>query len=235
MGCGSAPMSMTLRMNDAVFRYSYLISHCGNRCTGLAMVLVLSATVFNTQAQAQEVDPEWPCIQRLIPKVSPAIMWPVPVAEDMLTAYRSDKDIRRMAEEFGDLENFTEAHQMTIGEFAESVPEAEREMKLTLLATGIVDVSNRVRSDFIGGIKRYTRQQIAISEQIEATLNELSEIEAQGEGRNAEEHQEVLDTLRWHERVYDQRERSIQLLCEEPVELEEKLSEILRYAAQYLP
>lgn len=230
MGRGCTPMSQTKGFSAMS---SSLMHRCVKGFTGFALLLLLSLGA--AQSHAQEIDPEWPCIQRLIPEVSPAIMWPIPVEEGMLSAYRSDTQIRQLAEELGDLETFTQAHQTSIGEFAEAVPEAERENKLTMLATGIVDVSNRVRGDFISGIKRYTRQQIAISEQIESTLNELSEIEAQGEQQNAEQQQEVLDTLRWHERVYDQRERSIQLLCEQPVELEQKLSEVLRYAAQYLP
>jgi len=133
-----------------------------------------------------------------------------------------------------DIETFTDAHQQSIEEFVDSIDESQREYQLTLLATGIVDVSNGVRKDFIDGIKRYTRQQIVIAEQIEASLNELSELDEQTGDATAAQ-QEIRETLRWHERVYDQRERSIQLLCEEPVELEEKLSEVLRFTAQYLP
>jgi hypothetical protein len=184
---------------------------------------------------AQEVDPEWPCIQRLISEVSPAVMWPVPVEDGMKAQYRSDTRIRALAETLGDIETFTDAQQQSISDYSDSIPESQREQQLTLLAVGVVDVSNRVRQNYIRGIKRYTRQQIAISGQIENTLNEISELEGQA---NAEASQEILEkreTLRWHERVYDQRERSIQLLCEEPVELEQQLSEVLRYAAQYLP
>ncbi len=84
-------------------------------------------------------------------------------------------------------------------------------------------------------IKSYTRQQIAISEQIVNTLNELSLLESSNTNARGQTRQEIEETLRWHERVYDQRERNIQLLCEEPVELEQQLSEVLRDAAQYLP
>ncbi|MFK8079598.1 MAG: hypothetical protein AB8B97_04870 [Granulosicoccus sp.] len=185
--------------------------------------------------QAQEIDPEWPCIQRLIPEVSPAVMWPVPVEDSMRKQYRQDTRIRALAEELGDIESFTEAHQQSITDFADSVSEPERELQLTLLATGVVDVSNRIRKDYISGIKRYTRQQIAISEQIESSLNELSLLDGQDGGNTADARLEVQETLRWHERVYDQRERSIQLLCEAPVELEQELSEVLRFTAQYLP
>ena len=203
---------------------------------GISLVCSVVMLTAVAHAQAQEVDPEWPCIQRLIPEVSPAVMWPVPVEDNMRTQYRQDPLLRSLAEELGDIETFDEAHQQSITNFADGIAESEREFQLTLLASGIVDVSNRVRKDYISGIKRYTRQQIAISQQIEDTLNELSELEGQNtEAQQTEAQQEVTETLRWHERVYDQRERSIQLLCEEPVELEQQLSEVLRYAAQYLP
>ena len=200
-------------------------------------VFLFTAVSSIDYVNAQEVDPEWPCVQRLINEVSPAVMWPVPVEEGMEDAYRQDAQIRALAEQLGDVGTFTDTHRQSIAEFADSVPEAEREQKLTVLATGVVDVSNRIRKDYIRGIKRYTRQQIAISQQIENTLNELSLLEGGKNNANSsgQSRQEIEETLRWHERVYDQRERNIQLLCEAPVELEQQLSEVLRDAAQYLP
>ncbi len=201
----------------------------------LWMAAGIMATMLSSPVSAQDVDPEWPCIQRLILEISPATMWPIPVEEGMETAYRDYPDIRKLSEELGDIEVFTADHQEAIAAFADSVPEAEREASLTLLATGVVDVSNRIRGDYIRGIKRFTRQQIVISQQIEDSLNELSLLETNETASDGKARRETEETLRWHERVYDQRERSIQLLCEQPVELEQRLSDVLRYAAQYLP
>ena len=200
-----------------------------------ACVCSLATVSIISHVNAQEVDPEWPCVQRLINEVSPAVMWPVPVEDGMDDAYREDTQIRALAEQLGDVETFTDAHRQSIADFANGISELEREQKLTLLATGVVEVSNRVRKDYIRGIKRYTRQQIAISQQIEDTLNELSLLENSNANSSGQSRQEIEETLRWHERVYDQRERNIQLLCEAPVELEQQLSEVLRDAAQYLP
>ncbi len=206
------------------------------RQSAMASMLMAGAlSCFTSISHAQEVDPEWPCIQRLILKVSPATMWPIPVEEGTDTEYRNYPEIRKLSEQLGDIELFTTEHQQLITMFAEGVPEAERETSLTLLATGVVDVSNRIRGNYIRGIKRYTRQQIVISEQIESTLNELSILQDNETASDGKARRETEDTLRWHERVYDQRERSMQLLCEQPVELEQRLSDVLRYTAQYLP
>lgn len=203
---------------------------------GTAASLLCAIALFPLAVIAQEeIDPEWPCIQRLIVEVSPAVMWPIPVDETMQNSWRKDREVRKLAEQLGNLEVFDDEARNSIATFAESVSEPEKEMRLSLLATGVVSVSNRQRKQFIKGIKRYTRQQIAISKQIEDSLNQLTALEDAPTTDSAEKKQEIQETLHWHERVYDQRERSIISLCEEPVELEQQLSEILRETAQFLP
>lgn len=199
------------------------------------VILSVCLTGFTQTAVAQDVDPEWPCIQRLVPTVSPAVMWPVPVDESMSKIWRKDRSIRKLAERLGDLDEFTDEDRAAIESFADSIAESDKELQLSLLAVGVVDVTNRVRSQYIKGIKRYTSQQIAISQQIEDTLNELSLLGKEANSGDNQERLEIEETLRWHERVYDQRENTIRLLCEEPVELEQRLSDVLRDAAQYLP
>lgn len=208
-----------------------------HRCASVFYATILSLCVagFSQSAISQDVDPEWPCIQRLVPRVSPAVMWPVPVDESMSKAWRKDVNIRKLAERLGDLDEFTDDDSAAIELFADSVSEADKELQLSLLAVGVVDVTNRVRTHYIKGIKRFTLQQIAISQQIENTLNELSLLEGKANKDIGSEQMEIEETLRWHERVYDQREKTIGLLCEEPVELEQRLSDVLRDAAQYLP
>lgn len=185
--------------------------------------------------QAQEIDPEWPCIQRLIVEVSPAVMWPVPIDETIADNWKKDKQMRVLSERLGDLEEFSDDERALIAEFATNLPDDNKEARLSELVSGIVTVTNRVRRDYIRGIKRYTRQQIAISGQIEDSLNRLSTLEDDNSDAGNTERNEITETLRWHERVYDQREQAIGLLCEQPVELEQQLSDVLRDVAQYLP
>lgn len=198
-------------------------------------LLLAAALSCSTQAMSQEVDPEWPCIQRLVMEVSPAVLWPVPVEESHQRLWRSDDEVRVLAERLGDLNAYTDTERQLVSDFAATTPEAQREERLTMLAIGTLDVANGIRSQYIQGIKRYTRQQIAIADQIEQTLNELSLQEESQAASRDEQQQELLATLHWHERVYDQREQSIRLLCDQPVELEQTLSDVLRDMAQYLP
>ena len=212
-----------------------------------SLCAMLSCSVMGGVAQAQEVDPEWPCVQRLVPNVSSAVMWPLPVEEDMHSLWKQDAVIRPLAERLGDLPAYTEAEAEAVSKFAQSVPDEQKEAQLSLLAVGILDVTNGIRRHYISGIKRYTRQQIAIADQIGETLNAISSLEGSPNGTAARSPdmpasdepdprlEEMMATLKWHERVYDQREHAIRTLCEQPVELEVTLSDVLRDLAQYLP
>ncbi len=220
-----------------------------------SLCALLNYSMMGGIAQAQDVNPEWPCVQRLVPDVSPAVMWPLPVEEDMHSLWKQDAVIRPLAERLGDLPAYTEAEAAAVSEFVQSIPDEQKEAQLTLLAVGILDVTNGIRRHYISGIKRYTRQQIAIADQIGATLNVISSLEGASNGspngspsgtaaRSTDmpasdepdpRREEMMETLKWHERIYDQREHAIRTLCEQPVELEETLGDVLRDLAQYLP
>lgn len=193
------------------------------------ILLCMALAGFNVNAQ--QSDPEWPCIQALVPEINLAVMWPQSIDELVLGDWRNDPEITGIVERLSNLEAFTETEQKLISEFIEAVTEAERSDTLNRLAVGILHNANRLRTQYIRGIKRYTRQQVAIASQIENKLNQLYELDGQNNAKTAE----IEETLRWHQRVYDQREQAIQALCERPVEAEEKLSQVLRELAQYLP
>lgn len=197
---------------------------------GIMLLSLLSLTV-----RAQTSDPEWPCVQVLVSEIVTAVVWPQVIDESLTGSWKKDKSLTAMVNKLSDLDEFAESEQQLIANFAESIPEASRAETLNKLADGIVTLSNRLRTQFIEGIKRYTRQQISISKQIESTLNQLAQLEGQSNTESVTRRAEIEDTLHWHQRVYDRREHAIRSLCERPVELEEKLSQVLRELAQYLP
>ncbi len=190
---------------------------------------------FSANTIAQTSDPEWPCIQVLVPEIVTAVMWPEEITDEQLDAWRKDPSLSSIVEEFSNLDQFTEIEQQRVEAFVESVPEASRLATLNTVAQGIVDTANQRRDRYINGIKRYTRQQISIADQIGSTLNELAALDQGGTTVSPERRTEIEETLAWHQRVYDQREQAIGALCDVPVELEEKLSSVVRELAQYLP
>lgn len=229
-----------------------------SRRRGLAVPLALAASLaaVGEAVRAQPASPEdWPCVQVYVPALSPASFWPLPIPEALASGWRDDEDVRALATRLGELERVDEAALAAIEAFAAAVPESEREDALTRLAVGTLAVADERRSDYLDGIRRYTRQQIAIAGQIESTLNRLAELDDAAAGGDAGatsagtdaggtlveggaddiDRAAVEETLAWHERLYDQRERAIRALCERPVALEETLSEVLRELSYRLP
>ncbi len=200
-----------------------------------ATIYLLPALLLSPVAGAQQQDPEWPCVQVLVPEIVAAVVWPQPIDESISGTWKQDDSLAAMAGKLSDLDEFTSTERQLIADFVESASLATRTDTLNRLADGIVSLSNQRRARYIAGIKRYTRQQISIASQIESTLNQLAKMEAQSDSADSSKRAEIEDTLHWHQRVYDQREHAIQSLCERPVELEEKLSAVLRELAQYLP
>jgi len=205
------------------------------RLTGAVMLVIagIFALLITTPAPAQpQSDPDWPCIQVLVPEVVPAVVWPEPIPAAIADTWRNDAHVLELANTLADLDAVADTNREAIQAFAEAAPSEQRTQHLSRLAFGIVATVNQRRSKYIDGIKRYTRQQIAIAEQIEATLNELAE---QSTTADNPAKVETMETLRWHERLYDQRERAIRSLCERPVQLEETLSDVMRELSYHLP
>jgi hypothetical protein len=201
----------------------------------LARQCLISLFLVIATVNAQTIDPEWPCVQVLVPEIVSAVVWPQVINESLIGAWKEDESLTAMVNKLSDLDEFTESERQLIAVFAESVPQESLADTLDMLADGIITLSNQRRTQYITGIKRYTRQQISIAAQIESTLNQLVELESQPAPESVTRLAEIEETLHWHQRVYDQREHAIRSLCDRPVELEEKLSVVLRELAQYLP
>ena len=201
----------------------------------LFVVSTLLSVSSGANAQQTEIDPEWPCIQAFVPQVAAAVIWPEIIEEETIGKWRKDKVVKKIVNDFGSIEVFTEADRDRLGAFAESVPEDQRINTLNMAADGILHRFNQRRSQYFNGIRKYTRQQIDAANQIESHLNELVSLANKTDDESLERKKELEDTSAWQQRIFDRRESAIRLLCETPVDLETLLGDILRDLAQYLP
>jgi len=194
-------------------------------------LLLISSPTYS----ADEIDPEWPCIQAYVPEVAIAVIWPEPVEEDVYDVWRNDAKLKNFVLEFGQLEQFENTDRDRLASFAESIPEADRIATLNAAAAGIVNQFNARRSDYFKGIRKFTRQQIAMAKKIEEHLNELVVLSNRNDEESKKRVLDIEETTAWQQRIFDKRERTIGLLCETPVELESLLGDIVRDLAQFLP
>ena len=201
----------------------------------LKALLFSVSTTSALSVSAQNVEQDWPCIQAYVPQVAAAVVWPEPIDEAIEGTWRESDLLKSTVEEFGSLESFSNEDKERLQSFADSIPDDQKIDNFNRVTDGIVEKFNQRRRDYLKGIRKFTRQQIAVAKQIETNLNELSQLAGKTDQASVTRKLEIEETTAWQQRIFDRRESAIRLLCETPVELETLMGDILRELAQNLP
>ncbi len=187
-----------------------------------ALGLVLTQNAGRLLA-ADQADPDWPCIQRMVPEMSPGMVWAGPPLDGLGSAWRQDDEVKELARNVAERRTSPDAAAASIKKFAEGAG-SEKERRLTLLFAAVFEKINAERSSIMNGIRRYARKQRALAEKIEGQGVALAKLGAEDdERRKALGEQQIWDT-----RIYDEREQSLTFVCETPVLLEKRLFRIGR-------
>ncbi len=136
----------------------------------------VAASSGNNAPAGGNKDAEWPCVSRKVLEISPAQIWDGPPLEG-LPNWRDDNTIRKLSEYVVSRRIPEEDVDKAIKKYADSLPEAERDQKLTLLFSGVLSRINDERKIVISGIERFHKR---VAELIRAAgadgirLNELT-------------------------------------------------------------
>lgn len=172
---------------------------------------------------ATSEDPDWPCIQRLVPRISAAQVWAGPPPEPAM--WRGDLEVSRLASKLAARRTPLNETEKLVEDFAEAQAPAELNEKLTALFGRSLQIINQDRASIIAGIKRFAKRQRQLAERIRetrATLKDIRQDASQDVDDNGTSVDEIRETLAWDIRIYDEREKSMTYLCEQPVLLEQR-------------
>lgn len=190
-----------------------------------ATLVAMMAAPINAQVT---MDPDWPCIQILVPTISSAVVWDGPSIEGLEASWRDQVGVARL------VGSVTQRHvdagqaEQKIGAFAQSQPAADRNAALTTVFAGIWEVLNEKRQDMIERIKEFARQQSARANRIENMLLELDVIESDSSPTSDANIAKFRQDLILEVRIFEDREKSIVYLCELPVKIEGKMGALAR-------
>ena len=180
------------------------------------------------QPQASPPKDDWPCVQRLQPELSVGAMWP---GDDPTGAEPSWHDdavvlalVERVAPRRVPVDQATaEIHRFAIGY------EGDRKAALTEVFAGLFETINGERSTIIRGIRRYNSRQAALAQRIEDTTATLDGVDPNSTDPAVAEKRQQLETqLTWDQRVFDERERLLPAICDQPFVLERRLFSLSR-------
>jgi hypothetical protein len=187
------------------------------RLLALSMIGLLGATGPDRAALAATGEnPDWPCIQRLVPEIAPAVVWAGPPLDPVDGP--PSPAIDRLAEELAARRvPLTEA-EAQVEAFAETLAAEQKDAQLTRLFARTLAIINQDRTSIIQGIKKYARGERALAESINEKNERLSELPPD----QILEREALIAERDWDIRIYDDRRGALPYLCEQPVLLEQR-------------
>jgi hypothetical protein len=198
------------------------------RSTLLLAALLLFAAPLAPAAAATGEDPDWPCIQRLVPKIAPAVIWPGPPIEQVNGP--ANPRIDELAGELSARRVPIEEARAQIEAFAASLDDAQKSEQLPKLFVRTLEIINYDRSSIIEGIKEYARGQRALAQSINEKNERLIDLPKD----QVLERDALVAERDWDVRIYDDRARSLTYLCEQPVLLDQRAFALARAIAEHL-
>ena len=173
-------------------------------------------------AAAQE-DPDWPCIQRKVPHLSPAQLWAAPPLPDG-AAWRDDPELARLVPAISARRTNLDEARALVAALGPAEGQSRDERLLALFA-GVFDSIDSERARVIGGIGRFARKQRSLAQQIDArdaALGAAESAAAPDDHAAADRIEAMRDELDWEIRIFQDRQRALSSVCESPVILERR-------------
>ena len=191
--------------------------------TLLSTVLMAGLSALSaSSAAAAGSDPDWPCVQRKVTEISVGQVWNGPPLDGIGDSWRSDETLAELARTIASRRTDMAAAKEKIAAFA-SAAGADKNRRLTLLFAGVLATINAERSSIIVGIGRYARRQRGLAQKISAEAAELDKLPTENAtNEQIDRREELLDMQTWDSRIFHERERSLQYVCELPVLLDQR-------------
>ena len=199
---------------------------------GTLRALAIGAALLGGEAAAQQPqDPDWPCVQRLVPKLEAGQMWSGP---PLTAVAQPSVELQETARRLIDLKATSETLAATVATFAAQQPEAGRAAALGDLFWLSLDWLNDERDVVIRGVKRFAVGQRALADRIVAETRELEELQ-QASAPDAAMAEQLQAARQWDTRIYTDRQKSLTLVCDQPVALEQRAFALARLIQEQLP
>ena len=159
-------------------------------------------------------DRDWPCVQRLVPTLTPATLWAGPAAQK---DWRADPAIAAFVDQFADRRQPVEQGVAELTQFVAGKPGHEARAEVF---TGLVDRSNVERGAAIGRLREVSRQLRVLADAIDHTTSSSMRVP---DGAPAAQREEIVDRRALMIRQYDELSRTIRYACDIPVDFEARL------------
>lgn len=172
-------------------------------------------------------DKNWPCIQRKVITLSAGQMWPGIVLEKQDTSWKTNEKISKLIKSIFPRRVDLKQTAKIIDQFAVQQPTGSDKIYEQIFA-GLLNETNSIRQEIISGIGRFAKRQQQLAERIKKTRRQVTELEKKDTAvtlTKLEDQQltKLEQQLEWDQRIYEERELSMDYVCEAPVILSQRL------------
>jgi len=193
--------------------------------------LTLSAAA---PALADKANPDWPCVQRKVLKLTSAQIWDGPPV-DGVTAWRDDAEVTTLVKQLNNRRVPIENAKSAIETYVKTLPKENIDAKLMLVFAGFLTQTNEVRSTVLEGIERFQKRQAARAAEVERQGIEIAKLV---ENAKDEKDQAALaqaqEKFDWDSRVFTERQQNLPMACEIPILIEQRAFEIGRFLRAHM-
>jgi hypothetical protein len=163
---------------------------------------------------AAPADPDWPCVQRLVPSLTAGTFWPAPAAT---SDWRADPRVAALVQDVTARGRSTEAGVAMLEQFVATRPGPDVSAQVF---AGLVEQINAVRGQAIERLRSINRRQRALADATSRAGAELQRLPADAP---AAQRGEIVSRRALMLREYEEVQRTIRYSCEIPVDLEARL------------
>jgi hypothetical protein len=186
-------------------------------------------------ATANPTGSDWPCEQPLRAEMSIGAMWSGPDPKAAPKGWREIPEVAALVGQIAPRRIPQEEAVASIQRFAAGYTGAERTAALTELFAGLFDTLNAERDDIIRGIKRFYRRQDALARRIEEGWKLLGELDPNAtDAKTVEQRVALQQQVDWDSRIFDDRQRLLPVVCEQPRVLEQRVFALSRAIQEQL-
>jgi hypothetical protein len=198
----------------------------------VAMALAIELALQGMAIAADPRFPDWPCNQVKVPEISVAAVWAGPSIDDVGNAWEDDAAIRELVARLAARRTPLDDAQKTISDVITGT-ESERQKKAKLIFAGLFKTLNQERGEVMQGIERYFRKQKEFSDQIRSRILQLRELQNRPDPDQSRI-DELTNRVEWDTRIFEERRKTMNFVCEVPVLIEQRLFALSRSIQQSL-